>query len=73
MAQRLVAIARGEPPSTASWLEHPEAEQLTQRWLLPLSEALPQEAGSCDRTAGSQWPLTGGTVVLDARSGTGKT
>ena len=30
----------GEPPSTASWLEHPEAEQLTQRWLLPLSEAL---------------------------------
>jgi len=30
----------GEPPSTASWLEQPEAEQLTQRWLLPLSEAL---------------------------------
>tara|TARA_B100002051_G_scaffold249168_1_gene259688 strand:- start:110 stop:979 length:870 start_codon:yes stop_codon:yes gene_type:complete len=30
----------GEPPSTAGWLEHPEAEQLTQRWLLPLSEAL---------------------------------
>ena len=30
----------GEAPSTASWLEHPEAEQLTQRWLLPLSEAL---------------------------------
>ena len=30
----------GEPPSTASWLEHPEAEQLSQRWLLPLSEAL---------------------------------
>ena len=30
----------GEAPSTASWLEQPEAEQLTQRWLLPLSEAL---------------------------------
>ena len=30
----------GEPPSAASWLEHPEAEQLSQRWLLPLSEAL---------------------------------
>jgi len=30
----------GEAPSIASWLEHPEAEQLSQRWLLPLSEAL---------------------------------
>ena len=30
----------GETPSMASWLEHPEAKQLTQRWLLPLSEAL---------------------------------
>ncbi|NBQ37667.1 MAG: hypothetical protein EBU42_08995, partial [Synechococcus sp.] len=30
----------GEAPSIASWLEHPEAEQLSLRWLLPLSEAL---------------------------------
>ena len=30
----------GEAPSITSWMEQPEAEELAQRWLLPLSEAL---------------------------------
>jgi len=30
----------GEAPSITTWLEHPEAQELSQRWLLPLSEAL---------------------------------